>query len=144
MTRAFRANGAVESEVAVTGLLGTAALLVGLWKMTQGHPAYGVLLVSAGVFLFYVGYRSSKMGAYVEDEHLVVRNYFRSHRLPWNAIADVRLVGKGATWVFLKDGRKVLIWAMNDFGIWKVDVALMAMIDELRAIAVERGVSDPT
>ncbi len=74
----------------------------------------------------------------MEDECLLVRNAFRTHRIAWDSISELRLVSTMTVWAFLTDGTKVHIVAMTCYPFGRGYVPLIARLYELRAIAAER------
>jgi hypothetical protein len=142
VTRVFRVRSTVVYNVAAPATVGIVLLLVGL-RTSAGHPAYGGLIALAGVSQFVVAYRCDKLGAYVEEPFLVVRNVFRTRRVAWDSITDLRLLSGSVVWVFLEGGTKFPIWGMSCYPIGKGYVPLVAMMNELREIAAERRASAP-
>jgi hypothetical protein len=144
MPRVFRVRSTVAYNVAASATIGIVLLLFGLWTSTTGHPAWGGLVALVGVSQGLVAYRCLKLGAYVEDSFLVVRNVFRTRRFAWDSIADFHLRSGSVVWVYLTSGRKLPIWAMSCYPIGWGYVPLVAMMNELRAIAVEHRSPEPS
>jgi hypothetical protein len=135
--RVFRVESTVASNAMTGVVLGGASVLLGLLETHRGNLAFGVLAVLAAVVFLALAYRYAKMGAYVEESCLVVRNPLRTHRLEWNSITGFRFLSTTTAWVYLEGGRKIPIWGMSCYPMGKSYVPLISMIDELRAVASE-------